>query len=80
MNQYGVSSSEEENVQIARKPDIGALFTDDVAMQRAMNRGVREALRRHKLLGESIVVWEDGEIVEVPPEEIEIPEDDANQP
>ena len=60
------------------RPDIGALFEDDVAMQRAMNKGVREALRRHKLLGEPIAVWRDGQIVWVPAEEIEIPEDDAD--
>lgn len=66
-------------MQTARKPDIGALFDDDAAMQRAMNQAVREALRRHKLLGESIVVWRDGQVVVVPPEEIEIPEDDAAQ-
>ena len=39
----------------------------------AMKKGVREALRRHKLRGESIAVWRDGKVVIVPPEEIEVP-------
>ena len=32
----------------------------------------REAIARHKALGQSIVVWRDGKVVEIPPEEIEI--------
>jgi predicted ABC-type ATPase len=38
----------------------------------AMQLAVREAIARHKALGQSIVVWRDGQIVVVPPEEIEI--------
>lgn len=38
----------------------------------AMNLAVREAVARHKALGQSIVVWRDGKVVVVPPEEIEI--------
>jgi hypothetical protein len=43
-------------------------------VEAAMNRGVRDALRRHKLLGESIAVMRDGKVVIVPPEEIVVPE------
>jgi predicted ABC-type ATPase len=32
----------------------------------------REARRRHKALGHPIVIWRDGRVVEVPPEEIEV--------
>ena len=32
----------------------------------------REARRRHKALGHPIIVWRDGKVVEVPPEEIEV--------
>ena len=38
----------------------------DLALQRA----VREALIRHKKLGEPVAVWRDGEAVILPPEEI----------
>jgi len=34
-------------------------FDDTEAMTRAVRRGVREALRRHMLLGESVVVADD---------------------
>jgi hypothetical protein len=30
---------------------------------------------RHKKLGEPIVIWRDGKVVWVPPEEIEVPDD-----
>jgi predicted ABC-type ATPase len=32
----------------------------------------RDARRRHKALGHPIIIWRDGKIVEVPPEEIEV--------
>jgi predicted ABC-type ATPase len=38
----------------------------------AVNRGVRAALKRHKELGQSVVVWRDEQIVTLKPEEIEI--------
>jgi predicted ABC-type ATPase len=52
----------------AREP-----FDDIEAVNRAVARGVREALRRHKLLGESIAVWEDGRVVEIKAEDIVLP-------
>lgn len=32
----------------------------------------QDALRRHKALGVPAVIWRDGRVVEIPPEEIEI--------
>jgi hypothetical protein len=63
-----------------KKRDIADIFATPGLVEAAMNKGVRDALRRHKLLGESIAVWRDGKVVIVPPEEIEVPElpgDDA---
>ena len=42
-------------------------------IERAAARALREALLRHKLLGQSIVVWRDGAVVEIPPEQILVP-------
>jgi hypothetical protein len=39
---------------------------------KAINEAVTEALRRHKERGESIVIWRDGRIVTLKPEEIEL--------
>lgn len=38
----------------------------------AVNEAVKEALRRHKARGESVVVWRDGKIVTLKPEEIDV--------
>ncbi len=66
-------------MSIQQRTQNGSVQPHDVfgtpgLVEAAMNKGVREALRRHKLLGESIAVWRDGKVVIVPPEEIEIPE------
>jgi hypothetical protein len=37
---------------------------------------VQDALRAHKRAGRPIVVWRDGRVVEIPPEEIVIDEED----
>jgi hypothetical protein len=38
----------------------------------AVNRAVTAALKRHKELGQSVVMWRDGKIVTLKPDEIEI--------
>lgn len=42
------------------------------AIIEAVNRAVTDALRRHKARGESVVVWRDGKIVTLKPEEIDV--------
>jgi hypothetical protein len=37
---------------------------------RAVRLGVRDALREHALLGRSVAVWRDGQIIELTPPEI----------
>ena len=43
---------------------------DSASIERALREGVRATLLRHRKLGQSIVVWRDGRVVVVPPEEI----------
>jgi predicted ABC-type ATPase len=38
----------------------------------AVNRAVTAALKRHKELGQSVVIWRDGKIVTLKPEEIDV--------
>lgn len=38
----------------------------------AMGECVREALRRHRLAGNPIATWRDGQVVWIPPEEIPV--------
>ncbi len=47
----------------------------DVDMKKvivAARKAVRAAVRRHKLLGQSIAVWEDGKVVIVPASRIKV--------
>ncbi len=43
---------------------------DTAGMLKAMGEAVRATVREHKLLGHPIVIWRDGKVVVVPPEEI----------
>ncbi len=55
---------------------IAEYYADNDRLGRAMGKAVQDALRTHKLLGYPIVVWRDGKVVWVPPEEIQL--DDGN--
>ena len=55
-----------------RTKDIEKLLEDDAVMTAALAKGIRAALRQHKQAGNPIVVWRDGKIVWVPPEDIVI--------
>jgi len=57
-----------------RQETISEIIKERTRIQKALDEAVQEAVRRHKLLGESIVVWRDGKVVIVPPEEIELPD------
>jgi hypothetical protein len=60
----------------ADKPkDLRAIIVDSDLVDRALRRAAARALSRHKRLGNSIAVWQDGQVVWIPPEEIVVPED-----
>jgi hypothetical protein len=54
------------------KKTIQELFIEGTPIDEALRDAVREALLRHKKLGNSIVVWREGRIVHVPADEIEV--------
>jgi hypothetical protein len=58
-----------EQQQAAAAPE--KLWTSEDLLD-AVNRGVHAALKRHKQLGQSVVVWREGRIVTLKPDEIEI--------
>jgi len=60
------------------RSDVGDLFRTPGLVDAAMQRAVRQALRRHKLLGESVAVSDEhGKVVILPPEDIpDFPEDE----
>ncbi len=45
---------------------------NDEEVSQALNTAVRDALRRHKRLGQSVVVWQDGKVVTLAPEDIPV--------
>ena len=57
-----------------REKSIAEIFDEGTAIDRALEEAVRQALRRHKKLGNPIVIYKDGKVVWVPPEEIPVDE------
>jgi len=53
----------------AARAGIMGVPTDEI--MEALRESARDAHRRHKLLGHPLVVWRDGAVATVPPEEIE---------
>jgi hypothetical protein len=62
-----VSTHREERNGTGGRLDV---FGTPGLVEAAMQKAVRQALRRHKLLGESVAVSRDGKVVILPPEEI----------
>jgi hypothetical protein len=58
--------------------DIAAIFRDGVLIDRAIEAAAREAILRHKQLGQPVPVWRDGKTVFVSPEELEAEWQDAS--
>ncbi|MFO0965457.1 MAG: hypothetical protein U0793_07705 [Gemmataceae bacterium] len=58
--------------------NVHEAMRDQEGIQSAMRAAVRDAVRTHKLLGHPIVIWRDGKVVVVPPEEIEVPPEEKN--
>jgi len=55
-----------------REPkDISAIFLDDRLIEDALNAAVRDAVQLHKEKGLPLVVWRDGKILWISPEEAE---------
>ena len=52
--------------------DIPRIFEEGVLIDKALRTAVLEALRRHKLLGNPVADWQDGRVVWIPPEEIDL--------
>ena len=66
-------------MQLEGMKGIGAILETDLP-GRAMRKAVREAVLRHKLLGQPIAVGRDGKVVWIPAEEIEIPPPEDDPP
>lgn len=52
--------------------DIPEILKDRVRVQNALRGAVQKAIRLHKLLGRPIYIWRDGQVVQIPPDAIEV--------
>jgi len=50
--------------------NIERIFLEGTEIDQAVDESVRQAVRRHKLLGNPIVVWRDGRAVWVRPDDV----------
>lgn len=60
--------------------DIDKILADTERVTAAVRQAGRDARLKHKQLGVPIVVWRDGKIVEIPPEEIVVEPPSAEPP
>jgi hypothetical protein len=54
------------------KKDITRLLRERTEVDRALARAIQQALWEHKQLGHPVVIWRDGKVVWLPPEEIQV--------
>jgi hypothetical protein len=50
--------------------DIDALISDEKVVTEAIRKGAREAMKKHIMAGVPMVSWENGKVVEIPPEKL----------
>jgi len=62
----------------SERKSIDEIFASGTEIEDALALGVQAALRRHKLLGESIAVWQDGKAVILTADQI--PDQPADTP
>ncbi|MBC7834935.1 MAG: hypothetical protein H7Y88_07520 [Phycisphaerales bacterium] len=55
-------------------------FRNSSRVQQAIHRGIQRALLAHKRAGRSIVIWRDGKVVVVPPDQINVSEQELQAP
>ena len=60
--------------------DIDRLFREGTEIDAAMNAAVREAVLQHKRKGLPLVVWRDGKVAWIRPEEIDLGPDFPSMP
>ena len=62
---------------MSRRPsrDIERIIRDGTAIDRAIVAARRQVIQRHRQLGVPLAIWRSGQVVEVPPESVELPAD-----
>lgn len=55
--------------------DIAGIIRDGTAIDRAFIAARRRVIIRHRQLGVPLAIWRDGQVVELPPESVELPDE-----
>jgi hypothetical protein len=58
------------------RKDVAAIMLDDTSIRKALRQTWINVLTHHKKLGYPVISWSNGKIVEIPPDEIVIPNSD----
>ncbi len=58
-------------------PDVAQILAEAEKVEAAVQAAVRDALLQHKRAGNPIAVWENNQVVWIPAEQIEIPDESA---
>jgi len=69
---FGIILKRHMKIKEKHKDKIAEAFADPERITQALAIGVRDALLKHKQAGNPIVVWRDGKIVWLKPEEISV--------
>lgn len=56
---------------LAPEKDINAIFADGHAIDEAIREARRQVLRRHRLIGQPLIVWREGAVRLASPDEAE---------
>lgn len=70
MRKTGSKSSKSPKGPKQPTADITALMEAGTEIDKAVKRATRRAVLQHKKLGQSIVVWRDGRVVWIKPQDI----------
>jgi len=62
------------------KSTLDELFEDGRAIDEALKEAARDARRLHKALGNPMATWRNGQVVLVPPEDINIDDESEQEP
>ena len=69
---FGLILKRHMAVKKKHRDKITEAFADPEKITEALSRGVREALLKHKKAGNPIVIWREGKVVWIGPEEISV--------
>jgi hypothetical protein len=59
--------------------DVDKIFREGVEIDRAMRWAFQDVCKEHKMMGYPLIIYENGKTIEIPPEEIVVPDDDYVQ-